>query len=350
MWIWLWQVPEVSNKRTWGEAFGGLLTTPLSMVWVIGLLILLFIMSRVNNNLEIKSVNRAIVISRSLVGMFMWFLVAPIAIFLFLMLFALVYRVEMLDIGFIFKWIGLTFSSYWWLVKCFFGAESISGEKDAYSLDAVVRILWVSLPLAFIWIRATKTTITRLLIVPLILAFFIIARHKRAEPSFITGKEGREFLENLPIVGNLLKEPAPVAGSKKLKAATRGDNVKTIVIFSVLGGLIVVGIVVGLYKKMYVIGLITAVIGIFGLFLLAPSGDMKILKLQHGDDHPINTNIDSLIQLMDSLYKIEGESAEVYQLSRQIDEALHAQQDMVKFPDTILCKPQYRVYFYDWCE
>jgi hypothetical protein len=350
MWIWLWQPPDVSNKRTWGEAFAGLLTTPLSMVWVIGLLILLFIMSRVNNNLEIKSVNRAIVISRSLVGMFMWFIVVPIVLFLFLMLFALVYKIDMLDIGFIFKWIGLTFSSYWWLIKCFFGAESISGEKAAYSLDAVVRVLWVSLPLAFIWVRATSTTMTRLLIVPLILGFFIIARHKRAEPSFITGKEGREFMENLPVVGNLLKERPPVAGSKKLKAATRGDNIKTIVIFSTLCGIIIFGIGFGLYKKMYVVGLITTVIGVFGLFLLAPSADLKVIKLQHGDDHPINANIDSLIGRMDSLYKIQGESTDVYQLSRQIDEALHAQHDMIKFPDTILCKPQYRVYFYDWCD
>ena len=347
----LLQAPVVtSNKKGWGEVLLKLMTSPLAFVWVIAILILLFVMSRFNNNLEIKSVDRAITISRSLVGVFMWFFVAPIVGFLFMNLFAIVNGIDMINASFIFQWIGLTFSSYWWLVKCFFGAESIGGQKDAYTLDAVVRILWVSIPLAFIWIRSTSTMITRLLIIPLILAFFIMARHKKAEPSFITDKAGREFFERLPVIGNLLKEPAPVAGTKNLKKMSRSDNVKTIVIFSVLGLFIVSGVVIGLYKQMYVIGLITAIIGIFGLFLLAPSGDMKILRLQHDDDHPINANIDSLINRMDSLFKIYGGSTEVYEISQQIDAALNAQHEMVKFPDSILCQPQYRPYFYDWCQ
>jgi hypothetical protein len=347
----LLQAPVViSNKKGWGETMIKLMTSPMAFVWVIAILILLFIMSRFNNKLEINSVNRAITISRSLVGVFMWFFVAPIVGFLFMNLFAIVNGIDMINASFIFQWIGLTFSSYWWLVKCFFGAESIGGQKDAYTLDAVVRILWVAIPLAFIWIRSTKTMITRLLIIPLILAFFIMARHKKAEPSFITEKEGREFFEKLPVIGNLLKEPAPVAGSKNLKKTTRAENMKNIVIFSVLGVFIVVGIGIGLYKQMYVIGLISAIIGIFGLFLLAPSGDMKILKLQHDDNHPINANIDSLIARMDSIFKEQGGSTEVYELSQQIDAALHAQHEMVKFPDSILCAPQYRPYFYDWCQ
>ncbi len=339
-----------SNKSSWSEVFGKLITSPMAFVWIIAILLLLFAMSRLNNNLEIRSVNRAITLSRSLVGFFMWFLVAPIVAFIFVNIFALINRIEMIDASFLGKWIGLTFSSYWWLVQCFFGAEKISGQKDAYTLDAVIRILWVSVPLLFIWLRTASTLMWKLAIIPLILGFFIIARHKKANETFITKEYGREFFEKLPIIGGLLKAPAPVPGGKVNKPKTAGENTKNIVIFAVLGVFILGGVVVALYYTYYVAGLICVVIGIFGMFLLAPSADMKVLRLQHADDHPINANIDSLIRQMDSVYIAEGASTRVYELSQQIDAALHAQQDMVKFPDTVLCKPQYRAYFYDWCE
>jgi len=346
----LLQAPAAtSNKNTWAEVFGKLITSPMAFVWIIAILLLLFAMSRLNNNLEIRSVNRAITLSRSLVGFLMWFLVAPIVAFVFVNLFALVNRIEMIDASFLGKWIGLTFSSYWWLTQCFFGAESISGQKDAYTLDAVIRILWVSIPLLFIWLRTASTLMWKLAIIPLILGFFIIARHKKANETFITKEYGREFFENLPIVGTLLKDPAPVPGGKVIKPKSAADNVKNIVWFSVFVVFIVGGVITALYFTHYVIGLICVVIGVFGMFILAPNTDVKILKLQHGGDHPINANIDSLIRRMDSIYTADGATTVVYDLSRQIDAALHAQQDMIKFPDSILCKPQYRDYFYDWC-
>ena len=344
----LW-LTAASGKNSWGEVIFNLFKSPIAFVWVIAILILLFVMSRLNNNLEVKSVNRAITISRSLVGVFMWFIVAPIVIFIFINLFALIYGIEMINPSFIFQWIGLTFSSYWWLLKCAFGAESISGQKDTYTFEAIVRIIWVSLPLIFIWIRATQTTITRLLIIPIILSFFVVARHKKAEPSFLTTGETRAFLEDLPIIGTFIKPNDPSAPIVAIKKTSAKDNMKSIVTFSVLVVIVGGGIVIGLLKKLYVIGIIGSVIGIFGLILMAPSSDTKIIKMQHDEDHPINTNIDSLIQVLDVILTEKGECMEAYNVSLQINSALDAQHDMIKFPQQ-LCHYKYRTYFYDWCD
>lgn len=340
---------DANSKNTWGEVIFNLLKSPMAFAWIIAILILLFVMSRMNNNLEVKSVNRAIVISRSIVGIFMWFFVAPIVVFLFINLFAVVNGIEMISAGFILDWIGLTFSSYWWILKCAFGSESISGQKDTYTLDSIVRILWISIPLAFIWLRTTKTTIMRLLLLPLILSFFIIARHKMADPCFITEGEGRLFLEDLPIIGNMIKGTDPSIPVTTIKKTSAKDNMKSIITFSVLASIVIGGIVIGLLKKLYIIGIIGAVVGIFGLILMAPSGDTKIIKMQHDEDHPINTNIDSLVKVLDSLITHEGESMKAYEVSRQINNALEAQHDFIQFPQE-LCGHKFRTYFYDWCD
>jgi len=154
---------------SWGEFLIAVAQNPQKYVfWLIIFLVVLFILSRLRNIMEERGVNRAIYISRGFVGTFIAFIVTPVVFFIILNLIALVHSVDTIDIGFLAKWIGLTLTSYWWLLKCFFGSESLSGAVDIYSVDAIIRIFWVLLPFSIIWFRVSNSKIGKLFLIPLI--------------------------------------------------------------------------------------------------------------------------------------------------------------------------------------
>lgn len=119
---------DVTDKK-WSNLFQGLANSPVtSMIWVVVLLVLLFVLSRFNNYLEVRGVNRAIGITRALVGSFMYFIVAPVVLFVFINVMAFIYGAPLINVSFLWNWIELTGTSYFWLLKCLFRSEGVLGQ------------------------------------------------------------------------------------------------------------------------------------------------------------------------------------------------------------------------------
>lgn len=331
-------------SQSWGEFLSTVIVNPQKYVfWVIIFLIVLFLLSRLRNIMEERGVNRAIYISRGFVGTFIAFIVTPIVFYIILNLIALVHGVNTIDIGFLAKWIGLTLTSYWWLLKCFFGSESLSGATEIYSIDAIIRILWVLLPFSIIWFRVSSSRIGKLFLIPLIIGVFVITRYKLAPPTFIT--EDKELVNRIPGLNWFASNSEDPSSSDEQIL----DASKRKIIAGALAVVILIGFVVGLYLEYRVIGLLVTLIGLLGFLLMAPHEKEKVIPPSHHTDY--HMNIDSLIYRMDSIYAVDKQSIEVYNLSMKISSAYQARidvGDMIRFPDTLCVK--YESYFYDWCK
>lgn len=330
--------------QTWGEFLGEIIQRPQKyVIWLVVFLIVLFMLSRLRNIMEERGVNRAIYVSRAFVGTFISFIVAPIVFYIMLNLVALIHGVSTIDIGFLAKWLGLTATSYWWLLKCFFGAADIVNAKDLYSLDSIIRILWILLPFSFIWLRVSSTRIGKLFLIPLVIGTLVITRYKHAPPTFITQDE--TLVERIPGL-DWIK-------SKKSTLSTEGKYMLSLnqrrLAAGILSLFILAGFIIGLRVKRRVPGLLLALIGLMGFILLAPHENDKNVPQEHQEDY--HTNIDSLVIAMDSVYSANPESIEAYYLSQKITAYYRARivvGDMISFPDD-LCE-RYHSYFYDWCK
>ena len=252
---------------------------------------------------------------------------------------ALVHNVAIIDVSFLTDWIGLTISSYWWLLKCFFGSVSVSFAKEIYSVNSIIRILWIILPISFIWLRMSKTKIGKLFLIPLIIGVLVITRYKTAPTTFIT--EDKELVKHIPLLNRfaLNQNDADINTTQIL--SVQHKQLITIGLFAVIA----IGLVVGLIFKYRVIGLFISLIGLLGFILIAPH------DIELNNKHPdYLIDIDSLVSRMDSLYFINGESIDVYQISLQIESAFNARieaGDMIQFPDSLCTK--YEAYFFDRC-
>lgn len=333
--------------ESWGELLGDIAARPSRyLFWVIIFLVLLFMMSRLNNVLEVKGVNRAIYITRGLVGSFMYFIVAPIVIFILINIVAIIYGVPRLDISFLGSWIGLTMSSYWWLLKCFFGSADIIGQKEMYTIHSVIRMLWVLIPITLIWMRMTKTRVGKLLILPMIIGVFVVARFKKAEETFVTKDLSPQVIAKIPIIGSLIMDDS---GSPGLQPTSR--KILAGVLIVVIGG----GFFMGLRTQRRIPGIILVAAGSLGLMLITPATGSDKKNQKYKDDHPVNVSIDSLIRRLDSLYAADSATIEVYELTVEISRAYEIQyQEGFIMIDTIwtrcrLCE-KYREYFYDHCQ
>jgi len=333
-------------SQSWGEFLSTVIVNPQKYVfWVIVFLIVLFLLSRLRNIMEERGVNRAIYISRGFVGTFIAFIVTPVVFFIILNLIALVHQVNTIDISFLAKWIGLTLTSYWWLLKCFFGSESLSGATEIYSADALIRIFWVLLPFSIIWFRVSRSRIGKLFLIPLIIGIFVITRYKTAPSTFIT--EDRELVNKIPVLNWFSNNSK--SGSFTNSENQFLDGPKRKIVAGALAVVILIGFIVALYLEYRVIGLLITLIGLLGFLLMAPHEKEKVIPPSHHKDY--HMNIDSLIHRMDSLYLADQKSIEVYNLSMKISSAYQARidvGDMIRFPDTLCVK--YESYFYDWCK
>ncbi len=335
-----------ADAKKWSNLFTGLAKNPVNlMVWVVVLLILLFILSRFNNYLEVRGVNRAIGITRALVGSFMYFIVAPVVLFIFLNMMAYIYNAPLINVSFLWDWISLTASSYFWLLKCLFQSKGVLGQEEAYTIHSIVRVLWILVPLSLIWIRTAKKRVGRLLLIPLVIGVIVVTRHKKAPETFITTPENITYMQQLPGIGFLFKDDK----SKSLGFENGGlSPLQRKVIGGVLVVVLLSGLGVGLFGKQRIVGLVITMLGVFGLMFIAPSTKQDNIVVPKNKAHPFHHDIDSLVARLDSIYIIEGdESLEVYELTVKIDQAYQAQQHKEEFPDSLCAR--YKRYFYDRC-
>ncbi len=330
------------DGKSWRQFFGEVFRNPQNyVVWLIVFLVVLFLLARMRNIMEERSVNRAIYISRGLVGSFIAFLVTPIVFYILLNLVALVHGVSTIDISFLVKWIGLTLSSYWWLLKCFFGSESLSGATEMYSVDSIIRILWVTVPFSFIWLRMSKTRVGMLLLIPLIVGILVITRYKKAPSTFIT--EDRELVAKIPFLSWFIDNPDAPYTERSISLEQRKMVATGLLLF------VLAGFGVGLYFKKRIIGLILSAIGILGFILMAPHEQEKVIPESHHEHY--HANVDSLIHQMNHLHEINPDTLEIYNISLKVQAAYIARMqmgDMIRFPDSLCVK--YQSYFFDWCK
>ncbi|MCH2046455.1 MAG: hypothetical protein MK212_20235 [Saprospiraceae bacterium] len=393
----------LQKSNNWSDLIGDIFSKPTNLlIWVIVFLVILFALSRFNNYLEVRGVDRAIYVTRGMVGSLMFFVIA------------LIYGIPPPDISFLGKWISLTFSSYFWLLRCAFNDTNLIQDNpvELYSIHALVRILWTLIPLTLIWLRVSKTKIGRLLILPVIIAILLIARYKKANDTFLTqGFNGTlneyfakmtmtqdELLEEhtkimfpvlvkqylfvinqKPAESDNLEELEKIAELKneQEKLRRRGSQISSALVFwgktqfvrlntgkfkqqiiaGVIIGFILLGFGIGLASEKYrIVGLIIVIIGILGFFLITPSSDIISEDNDYHEDHPTNIVLDSLILRMDSLYLAEGDNElDVYNIANRIYQAYQYQynKDGDHMIDTIwdkygLCY-KYGDYFYDHC-
>lgn len=330
--------------QSWRQFLTQVLSNPQGYVaWVIIFLVVSFLLSRLRNILEERGVNRAIYISRGLVGTLMSFIIAPIVFYIVLNIMALIHQVNTINISFLAQWLGLTLTSYWWLLKCFFGSESLSGATEIYSVHSIIRMLWVLLPFSFVWMRVSKSRIGKLFLIPLIIGTFVITRYKHAPPTFIT--EDTEIVNRIPGLRWFTKDAIQDVGGQQSLLSSKQRQIMTIG----LGAVIVLGLITGLYLEYRIIGLFITLVGLLGFLLISPHEKERVIAEEHQENY--NLDVKRLIFRMDSLYREDPEDLEIYQLSLQIEAAYEAKiavGDMVRFPDSLCNK--YESYFYDWCK
>lgn len=176
---------------SWGDLLKTFLANPLDFLqehWygLIFVLLLLFGLSRLNNYMEVNSVNRAINIARAFVGSVMAFIIAPITALMVINLVAYVKGIQMFSFWFILDWLQLTASSIWWIIKsatCF--SCNNQSTEVAYDINSIIRIAWIVIPATFIWLRSTSSLISKLVLIPFVLAILYVTYQHEASPTFL---------------------------------------------------------------------------------------------------------------------------------------------------------------------
>lgn len=176
---------------TWGDLLRTFASDPLGFLqahWygIILLLLLLFALSRLNNYMEVNSVNRAINIARAFVGSIMAFVIAPIMVLILINVVAFLKGIPMFSFYFIWDWLSLTASSLWWIIRC---ATCFSCDNQvvdvAYNHHAVIRLAWILIPIIFIWWRSASTIVAKALMIPFILGVLFVTYQREASPTFL---------------------------------------------------------------------------------------------------------------------------------------------------------------------
>jgi hypothetical protein len=329
--------------KTWVDFFTYLAQNPQSMLMIaVVVLLILFSISRMNNFMEEKGVDRAIHITRAVVSSVMYFVIVPVILFIFINILAFLNNVPLIDISFLGKWIGLTASSYLWLLNCAFQNKDVVGQEEAYTLNSAIRIIWIIIPIFIIWFQVNKKMVNRMLLIPVIALLVIVCRHKKAEETFITKDVGIETLQQIPVFGFFFKDNQSGANTDEMVSPLQRK-----ILSGVLVMLILAGLGMGMFTTHRLIGLSLAALGLLGFVLLTPIGPYNFTTPKN-KAHPYYHDADSLIHRLDSIYYEEGpESINVYQLTVEIDNAFKAKHYKLSFPDSLCGK--YKQFFFDRC-
>lgn len=338
------------DKNNWGDVLADILRNPQRyVVWLIGIFIILFILSRLNNNLEEQGTARAMAITRGLVGSLMFFVIGPVVFFLLFIAFALVNNLPTPNISFLIDWLKLTATTYWWIIRCSFNDARIAETQVMYNNHAIVRLLWVLLPLIFVWLRNASGRISKLLLVPVIAGILFVTQYKEAPVTFITQGEAYEqvkeylpsFLVDAPNSAQLAKELTPDQEQSR--------NLRTRIFAIILSLVVAAGFLVGFYFQRRVIAILIVALGIGGFFVLSPGAARQTIK--EGDSlENVNTeqvNIPDLVERFEKSYEETGSSVETYEISLLIQRAID-EQNYVLDKQHVLCQ-KYKKYFYDYC-
>lgn len=376
------------RKKSWSGVFEELFSNPAVFIqnhiwWVISVLVILFMLSRINNYLEITGVNRAIYVTRGIVSSITAFIIAPIAFILLINGIALVNGYQTIGLRPIWEWIWLTMTSYFWLMKCFFGGGI--DQVKIYDINSLIRVLWITLPVIFVWFRATSGMFMRALLIPFIIGVFFVTQHKVAEPTFlnkhILGDKAKRYVPTSWIPDNppkllyperhahLFPEYEYDVTTNPTNSNTRKTTTTTnpIVIetdeepahdratlserqaqffnIALITGLII-ALFVGFILKKQQLALILLLATIMGFFFLSRITSSKPVIMQSERTVRAQNELDTLWPYFVNLHdQVDGSSVRLYNHSLRLNE-------LFKVPDVYipenLCD-DYQTHFYDLC-
>lgn len=319
---------------TWTEFFKDVVASPQNYVlWLILALVLLFMISRFRNKLEEQSVDKAIFISRALVGFIMAFVVGPVFFYLLFNLIAVFYGMELISIRFLYDWIALTVSSYWWLMKCFFNSADLKDTESIYQFNAIIRIIWICLPLTLIWWRVAKTAAGKSLILPLIIAILVITRHKEAPVTFLT--QNQEITAHFD--GFFESENHQ---STSIESLDNKRNIKYQLLVIGCSILIITGLLLAYLTNLKVFGLFLGMTGVMAFVLFSPNDNNKVPSYRE------NERIELLWKQFEQAYAAEGQDIRPYELSLKIKEYYRSNPSR-RFPSSKCI--QFDAYFDELC-
>lgn len=361
--LFLWaQVPSDQQWHNWGDVFESILKDPLlfmqqHFVWVFIILIAVFMISRLNNNLEVRGVNQAITISRGFVSTFIAFVVAPIAIILFINVIGLIYGLPTIDLWNIWRWISLLGTTLWWLGKCLFGGAPLM--ENLYDGNSLTRLALILVPLSFVWIRTANTGFGRLALVPFIFSIMFITKNKVAPDTFMT-----DFLkERYPGyfysgagISPHSKEALVIgvdslSSKRNLTKDVGGDMVEfykknTFQVSLFLGFMLLLALLIGYVFKKPKLGAVVAVLAIFLYFMMGENADKGWLPNGESTSRR-QAQLDALIKDFMMMYEANhGQSnLQMTKIATEINSRM--KEDAIAPPDSFCLK--YKDYFYDLC-
>ncbi len=386
---------------TWNDFLQDFLRNPGQFIqghwpYLLGLLLVLFALSRLNNYLEIRGVDRAINVARAFVGSVMAFVVAPIVFLLLLNAVAYVKGIPRFNLSFIWDWLRLTGTTFWWILKCA-TCFSCEGEKMdvAYDIHSLIRIAWVIIPISFIWLRSVSSNLWRILLIPFIIGVFYITYQREATPTFLEnhipekyknftvpdflelGNDTKDFMDNIvdkvrkkkdvitdistdvttdadriPVHPNNTdtqtrrkvqpKTDTEISNLDKIKKTGdkfRKKNARNIVL-GLIGLLLIAGLL-HFYTNFRLLALVFLLLSFGGFFVMAsglrapPAASTK------------NVSFDGLLDNFEQMYARQkgAPSVSLTKLSVLINEELKYKKKTL--PDYFCIK--YKPYFYDFC-
>lgn len=338
------------DKNDWGDVLADILRNPQRyVVWLISIFVILFVLGRLNNSLEEQGTTRAMAITRGFVGSLMFFVIGPVVFFLLFIAFALVNNLPTPNISFLVDWLKLTVTTYWWVIRCSFNDARIEEINIMYTSHAVVRLVWILIPLAFVWLRNAGGRISKLLLIPVIAGILFVTQYREAPTTFITqGETYEKVKEYLP--GFLVDTPEDQRVENELSPAEqKAKTLRTRVIAVILSLIIASGFVVGFYFERRVIAILIVALGIGGFFVLSPGSTKQELR-EDDNLERVNTervDIPDLIKRFEKSYEETGRSVETYEISLLLQRAIDEQNYALdrRHP---LCE-KYDSYFYNYC-
>ncbi len=348
---------------TWRAFIGSFLTDPVGFIqlhwpWLLFLLILLFALSKLNNYLEVKGVDKAILITRGLVGSVMAFIVTPFALLLFVNCIAWAKQLPTVNMWNIVEWLQLTVTSFWWILECALDIGESPTSNSLYSSSSIVRIIWIALPLVFIWLRIMKTRFWRAMCLPILLGLLVITANRWAPPTFLDNHIPIAVTEWQPS-----KEPMVFSERSQIQQApptletvnrTEGllNRHRKLIIVALLC-LLAVGCSLGYYSDYKLIGLGLILFSCFGFVQLFTSTVethdlLPASKKTETIPPPKASQLTQEFKAFEALYKAQqGEtSVKLSQLSFKINAMLKSSGEV---PPARFCS-LYRDYFFDYCE
>lgn len=365
--------PYSTGAQTWGDEIRLFFQDPVgfaqdNLVWIVVLLLSIFLLSRTNNILEIRGVNRAISISRGLVSSFTAYILAPIMGIILLNVIAAAKGLPSVDMSFIWDWLKLTLGTFLWLGQCLFNSADIERMQHPFDGNSIIRILWVILPLAFVWIRTARSNVGKMLLIPFVLVVLWVTQYKVAQPTFLTPFLEQHYPEwfGSPAIVSIEEAPKPGSGLniplqydtersvngtravyEKSKSGVLGmyrqHNQKIIL---GLGGVLFAGLFIGLYLKKTMLG--------GGISLGALAVFYVLETTVRGGWHPTGRGSDDRLAELDTLVATFvrehnqplHNDLKLTHLSIAINNRYKAEE--LNIPDSLCAK--YKNYFYELCE